>query len=334
MSNVWLRIKSLARRATAVVVILIGFLAITEFTLGAIYHWQPLSATYFETFEEPPHFRLRANVSAMQLFEQPVRVTTNSEGLRIVPGAPEGAGVVIHVIGDSQVFGSGLSDDQTIPSRLQVILGSQFKVINHGLPATGPFYYAQEMSEIDAADWVVCIQSEMNDMEDSYSPLSQTCSRCGTLLTDSAEGRALPCFIMRSYSFHLALNLWDRFADRRQPLPLDFNPRAPVAATVLARRIHDLFQPQVQLRGNHLIFGLVPWDGLIVPARRREYSPAVDQPRRLVEWTDDLKIEDVFRQDADRESLFLKNDPHLSARGAEIAAAVVAGEFLKRYHER
>lgn len=58
--------------------------------------------------------------------------TTGPDGLR-VPTPPAGADLVV-LSGDSTLFGLGLDDEQTVPARLQALLGPGLGVSNAGVP--------------------------------------------------------------------------------------------------------------------------------------------------------------------------------------------------------
>lgn len=65
-------------------------------------------------------------------------VTADAAGQRIVPAAPATAPRRLLVIGDSQAFGHGLSDEESWPNRLQEDLnrrGQAVKVVNMAIPA-------------------------------------------------------------------------------------------------------------------------------------------------------------------------------------------------------
>ena len=65
-------------------------------------------------------------------------VTSDGQGRRTVPSAPMTAEHRLWLLGDSQTFGHGLSDDETWANRLQQELlarGLSLKVINLGVPA-------------------------------------------------------------------------------------------------------------------------------------------------------------------------------------------------------
>lgn len=60
------------------------------------------------------------------------------QSTRLTVGQPKSALNTIHVFGGSTVFGTAASDDQTIPSYIQLKLGStnsNYKVVNNGIPS-------------------------------------------------------------------------------------------------------------------------------------------------------------------------------------------------------
>jgi hypothetical protein len=54
----------------------------------------------------------------------------------------------VFVIGDSQVFGWGLADAETIPARSQARVGPRCRFVNLGVPGYGPFAYADALRKL------------------------------------------------------------------------------------------------------------------------------------------------------------------------------------------
>ena len=80
------------------------------------------------------------------------KVSVNQRGLRgaeIAAQAPQGVRRVV-VVGDSSVYGHGVSDSETFASQLQDRLGDQFEVINAGVPG---YSTEQSMNLLNLRVW-------------------------------------------------------------------------------------------------------------------------------------------------------------------------------------
>ncbi len=118
-------------------------------------------------------FSLNPNIKSSQ--QRPafiVPVNTNALGLRGPEIGPKSAKFRIAVLGDSHTFGSGLSDTETLPARLQVELNAlagadRFEVVNAGSPAHSTvqeYIQHQRLAEkIDADLWILGFTGE-NDI--------------------------------------------------------------------------------------------------------------------------------------------------------------------------
>jgi lysophospholipase L1-like esterase len=97
-------------------------------------------------------------------------VTADSDGVRLVPAAPAEAPRRLLVIGDSQTFGHGLSDEESWPNRLQQDLnlrGVTARVVNMGVPGVNIDQYENRIillgSQIQPTDTVL-IGVSWNDL--------------------------------------------------------------------------------------------------------------------------------------------------------------------------
>lgn len=104
------------------------------------------------------------------------RVTADAAGLRVVPSAPAEAPRRLFVIGDSQTFGHGLSDEEAWPNVLQRALTDAeagVKVENHGIPAVNVDQYVRRLDtlveRIDDGD-VVVVGLTWNDLITPQKP--------------------------------------------------------------------------------------------------------------------------------------------------------------------
>ncbi|MBX9635531.1 MAG: hypothetical protein K2X44_11175 [Magnetospirillum sp.] len=98
------------------------------------------------------------------------QATADSKGRRIVPAAPADAPTRMLVLGDSQTFGHGLSDEESWPNRLQETLNARnaaVKVENLGVPAINVDQYLARMrivaNELHPGD-LVLIGLSWNDL--------------------------------------------------------------------------------------------------------------------------------------------------------------------------
>ncbi len=119
-------------------------------------------------------FALNPNLKSSQ--QRPafiVPVTTNSLGLRGPELEARSEKFRIAVLGDSHTFGSGLSDNETLPARLEAELnamtgGDRFEVINAGSPAHSTVQeYIQHQrlaKKVDADLWILAFTGE-NDIQ-------------------------------------------------------------------------------------------------------------------------------------------------------------------------
>ncbi len=79
-------------------------------------------------------------------------VTADDAGRRIVPTAPATADHTLWLLGDSQTFGHGLSDDETWANKLQEHLNSQnrsLKVVNLAVPAINVDQYIARIRQMN-----------------------------------------------------------------------------------------------------------------------------------------------------------------------------------------
>lgn len=285
-----------------------------------VYYRQPLVERYFRPLENSAGYGLQQSQQYRYLHNgRPVVVSTDELGRRVVPGAPAEAPMTLWVIGDSQVFGWGLSDSESIPARLQERLGDDWRVVNLGVPGYGPFQYAETLRKVPEHDPAVVIQTEANDFQDAYVFKPQMLSRCGYLVSRSWLGEKIPCFLLSSYALVKITELRVRLAGRL-PVPSGYSPAGQAAARVLRYRIDNLYAPIIETRHGPVIFAAIPWDAAIDPARLSNYQPALPSAQRFVELPDQCGLERRFFEHHTGAELFQARDSHLSPLGAELVA--------------
>jgi hypothetical protein len=312
-------------------IILVALLTLGTLTFEAglrLYYRLPAVERYFAPAENSAGYGLRASQQYEYLHNgRRVTVTTDADGRRVVPNAPAQAQRTLYVIGDSQVFGWGLSDDESIPARLQRQLGEGWHVINLGVPGYGPFQYAEQLAKVPNDGLALVILTETNDFQDSFFYRPPLISRCGYLVTRSWLGERMPCFLLSSYALAKFAELRVRLAGNL-PVPLGYSPNGQSAAKVLQYRIENLFRGAAGSKRGHVIFASIPWDAAVDAGRLLNYEPALSEARRFVELPDDCKIEREFQQHPNPGELFQKNDSHLSPAGAELMAEKLAPAIL------
>src|SRR5436305_9913212 len=112
------RLRRLARKGVVLLLLAAVGLLVCEVALR-LYYRLPLVERYFAPAGNSAGYGLAASQSYEYLHNgRRVTVTTDAEGHRVVPGAPNAAPHTLYVIGDSQAFGWGLSDAETVPARL------------------------------------------------------------------------------------------------------------------------------------------------------------------------------------------------------------------------
>jgi hypothetical protein len=324
------RVSWLLRRLTTLVAAPVLFLGAVEMAVRATSHWLPIQPLFFHTTTEPPGYDLKAGArSAYWHGDRVVTVDIDDRGQRAVPHEPPTvAPVRVHVVGDSQVFGWGLSDDETIPTRLQRRLGPNFWVFNHGVPGYGPIAYARLLGRLPPGELAVVVHTEYNDFYDSYSPSIQTVARHGVLVPDSFPGRNLPGWILTSHIFTRLFELKQRVLHPKDPLPMGFHPLNLAASRVLRTRIDALYEEHRRSLGRRLLFCTIPWDARVAPNRLRNYLPRLEKPDRLVGLPDDCRLDLAFLSSPHPDALYLKDDHHLSPLGADLVAEHLATRIV------
>jgi hypothetical protein len=165
---------------------------------GAVSMPSSSSPPIFRAAEGPPGYALRGDYASGDERE---RITLDAAGRRVTaPLVPNPGARVVHVIGGSAVFGVGLADEATIPSRLQADLGRSYRVVNDGVPGYGPYAYASRALSLPANDLAIVLFSEGDDLRALYSATSPNSVHCGsrfeyraTSFRPASFARSLPC---------------------------------------------------------------------------------------------------------------------------------------------
>jgi hypothetical protein len=308
-----------------VIGVLICSLLLLELLLRVLFGNLEFTPSVFAPREIYSGYGLRVGaISHVRQFGEALTIGTDTDGRRVTINAIAGR-VPIHIIGDSQVFGWGLSDDQTIASQLQQRVGPHYQIINHGVPGYGPLDYITVLNAIPRGDMTIVLHTEENDLWDSYGLQHDTKAVCGYMSTTSVS-RASPCIVMHSRLMQFALEWLDQSAHKLKETPLGMSDSTRVAGRVTAFRVHHLYDHERQARGACLQFSVVPWKARYDIEWRTVYAPPPLEPVKgsTLEFDDDLNMLAHFDDAGKTDPLYIKGDPHLSAAGAKVIASVLA----------
>jgi hypothetical protein len=259
--------------------------------------------------------------SDSRMFGRDVHVSTDRSGLRSTVGAAVDLDArTLHIVGDSQVFGWGLNDAETVASRMQAVLGPRWVVKNHGVPGYGPWQYQKVLSGLPVDEPVLLLFTEENDLWDSFE-LATFRSYCGYMSTGSAARWHVPCALVGSRLFQVASS-WYGYSSA-MPTPLGFAQVSTVAATVASGRVMEWLSPERARRRDRLLVSIVPWRGRFSRVTRDEYFPSADRAQDASWWPDDCSTVQLFSRADEAGSLYLAGDSHLSPSGALLLSSVL-----------
>jgi lysophospholipase L1-like esterase len=285
----------------------------------------PLELPFYSSGPAGENLRLIPSQGAKTVVNgRTIFVSTDADGHRTTLNAPR-QGMAqrrLDIIGDSQVFGWGLDDKETIPSRLEARLGANWRIVNHGLPGVGPLRYAEELKGVPQDAEVLIVFTEVNDLWDMYD-VARFPTRCGYLTKGTLPPWAITCAVLRLRLLQLGYAAFDTWGDRRALAPVGFDETSLVAAHILAFRVRELFAA-ARARGRPKIhFAVVPWQGRFDPSVWADYFPRAD-PKAPRYFDDDFAMIETFARAPRPALLFQDHDPHLSADGARLFADHVA----------
>jgi hypothetical protein len=262
-----------------------------------------------------------------RMYGRTVDVSVDAHGHRTTVGAPDetGARHRLDLIGDSEIFGWGLSDSETIGSRLQARLGPDWQVVNHGIPGLGPLHYARILRSVPKDAEVLVVFTELNDLWDSYG-VSSHATRCGFLTSGVLPRSGFICPLLNLRELQIGFLAYSAIKRRRPLTPIGFDPGSTVAAQILAQRVRSMFVKDGVRTHPHMHFAVLPWDGRFNAQTRQDYFPAAD-PNAPRYFDDDYDLISAFARAPDPSGLFLPGDPHLSPRGAAFFSDRIAPYF-------
>lgn len=268
------------------------------------------------------------SVVDVRMFGRAVHVSVDTAGHRSTPGAPASLTArVLHVVGDSQVFGWGIADAETLPTHLQQALGAGWRVVNHGVPGYGPWQYRKVLADVPADEVVVLLLTEENDLWDSFD-LGKAGSYCGYMSDGSAARSGLPCALFDARLVQ-ALSSW--YAQTPiTPTPLGFTHSSTVAASVASERVARWLASERERRRDKLMVSVVPWRGRFSESFRQAYFPTPDNAQDEAYWPDDCGMRKLFATSGDPLSLYLPGDSHVSAAGSRLLGRCVLDGLRRR----
>lgn len=281
------------------------------------------SPPVFQRTNGPLGYALLPSVTSTVIqFGRAISVGIDSEGNRRTPGAQKAAPVRLHLVGDSQVFGWGLSDNETIGERLQQRLGPKVLVINQGVPGYGPDEYLEVFKQLPSEDLVVVIHTEENDAADAYKIFRQNTAACTYMVSFTERESPLRCALMNSRLIQVSFVWWNQVQHRYNMTPLGFSDHSQVAAEVLHGRVKDSYSKELERRGDRLIFTVVPWKGRYSASWLTRYSPPprADLASIATPFSDEVRMVERFRKSTTPAALYLEDDTHLSPAGADLVA--------------
>jgi hypothetical protein len=259
------------------------------------------------------------------------RASINSMGLRGSDIAPRKSRPRVLMLGDSMVYGHGVSDEETLPAQLQALLeGSRtpMEVINGGVSGFGidqEFKLLGRMRSLrpDYVAWFLYENdfSELNGVELTLYDLDAAGNRL-------VERDIRKTFFYRSTRLYLALK--DHLAApviRWLVLPLWrgtnkvtkwIDDRGSRRRSVLLYKLRLFTNALAETSSNEGIRVLVA----VLPTRDRDASKDLSYLREHSAFPI-LDLEHDPRLERGREKLFLTGDTHLSAAGLRRVAEIV-----------
>jgi|UPI00055BD710 hypothetical protein len=308
------------------------FLIVAAFAMFAqVVELAPAAApSVFRALPQFPGYGLKPGAASAWTFSgRVVQTSVDNNGHRVTRGQVTEAIRIVHLVGDSQVFGWGLSDSETIASYLQHNLGNRFLVINDGVPGFGPVEFESIVSDLPRSDVVVILFSEENDLWDTFGIFRNSNIKCGFIMS-STLSQIFPCVVLRSAIVQRALRWYDsNFYYRTRPTPIGLTQISEVAAIVLSHRVNELFQTERSRRPGRIFFGKIPWVGNFSDLERKKYFPPVASILRSELLPDEIGIERGLITTGLREKLFLPGDSHLSPAGAANVAEIIKAVLSK-----
>jgi len=314
----------LKRLSLVMVVLLAGILAVESLALLAT--GGPRVASYFVDASVPLTYSLNTGRYVYWHRDRLVQVVVGPDGKRD-SGEKRAGATEVWIIGDSQVFGWGLTTGETIASQLQNMLGDSFFVVNAGVPGYGPYSYLNVVRSAPKSALKIVLFTETNDAQDTYSELPYGRVHCGLLVEPRTPWSQLPCWMLKSQTLSLLVDLQNLVEPPRLAPSLNCNPSLRGAASVIHSRLMAIASSLREVENVRL--GTIPWDARLYPSRLSDYRPNLSSVSCAWEFPDDLGLVQAARRTGIGE-LFQPADHHLSANGAKFIAGQIAEQLKLR----
>lgn len=154
-------------------VLMVFCLELSAQVFWRIHFGQWLLITQFNTNDElfEPHpYLIGVNKKSINITQGGLTFSHNSEGFRGNEVQPKSNRIRIAVIGGSTTYGVGVNDWETWPYYLDSILGSEYEVINMGMPGHSTVEHLQFVSTVlpQYAPDVVIFHAGLNDLRSSH----------------------------------------------------------------------------------------------------------------------------------------------------------------------
>lgn len=326
--------------------LVLGAVLLTEVLLLAYYNAAHLSPPIYEKSDDKMLYALKPAVHA-KIFSHDRfwQVTTNQAGQRSVDDRGDHSRAeakndrgTLHLIGDSQVFGWGLSDHETLGYQLQQELRSSGqRVKNHGVPGYGPYEYLEVMASIPKQDKVVLFLTEENDTWDAYKIFKTGKIRCRFLVSyGGMEFLHQWCFVLRSRIVQTLLALLEDSSRKYMPTPIGFSDVSIISWQVLTSRIYGLLGEEIKSRGTNILVATIPWKGRYDKEWSARYRPipnVADAHYRTFPFSDGLDTVGLFYRLKDQQDLYIKGDSHLSTSGVDVLTQQVVSWYKRTFRQ-
>ena len=307
-------------------------LVIAEFGIRIVWANAHFTPPVFESSRGGDYSLIKNVNSKSYQFGRILDSSTDDTGHRLtLNSASESNQNKIHLVGDSQVFGWGLNNTETIATQLSVLLGGGWQVVNHGLPGIGPLEYAKQFKYIPEDEPIIVFFTEENDLWDMYNLGKNATADCGFLIgTGGGLISSLPCSVKKLRLVQLIISQLDKYAHRNRPTPLGFTQNSHVVSVVLRHRLNNTLEAMRVGRKQILFTTVIPWRGRWDLKSNPEYSPkpfdAADIP---LLFYDDFAIIAAFNAHGVKEQLYIEGDSHISALGAKFIAQQIYQQLLE-----
>lgn len=303
-------------------VLLIFTVIIAELLLRLFLGGSHFTPPVFKSTGKNEYALLANATSHVYQFGREIVISTDKEEKRLTSGkTPRPDAPRLHLIGDSQVFGWGLNDDETIASQMQSIT-DRWQVVNHGIPGTAPSDYIKLARTLPESEPVVLFLTEENDLWGMYNFEKGASVDCQFLVgVNTGFLSYAPCLIKNTRVVQAIVWLLDNIIHHHRPTPIGFTSMSQAAAAPLVHRLNKSVADLRNERQGQVLTVLIPWKGRFAHEMQESYSPQPferDEVPLLLE--DELKVISLFKQQAQPDELYLEGDSHLSENGTRLIA--------------